>query len=183
MKWLLVLPLIWTAGCRSTIPPKSKADYVKTVESARHVIETAVQMEQLFRTADHFITEYGFKSGPRIWNTEVYFGGRYRLTMQVEIEIDYNRDRIIRTLTEPQFHLTEVGKIEVLADGRVYSENVKKPGQETFGLPEWRRVFAAGGDWSVIGFTIDKSSVQHFDEFVEAWRRPRIAVSLIDEHE
>ena len=40
-------------------------------------------MEALYGEGDNFITEYNFSSGPRLWNTEVFFGGRYTMDMQV----------------------------------------------------------------------------------------------------
>ena len=139
-------------------------------------------MEELFPIADHFVTEFGFDKGPRKWNTEVFFGGRYTLTMQVDVEIDYEARRIIRLVGEPVFYLQEVENITLLPDGRavaVYS--IRSQRDKPFGLLEWNKIYKAKGDLSVIGFKTIATGVQHFDEHVLQIRRPRIAVSLLKE--
>lgn len=102
------------SGCR---PSGSLPDYVSTHESAAVAIPAAVQMELLYGDADHFITEFGFDRKPKLWNTEVFFGGRYTLTMQVEVKVSYSENRV-SLVEEPRFHLIGADEIHVLPDGR-----------------------------------------------------------------
>ena len=154
-------------------------DYKATVRSARTVLPIAVQMEELFPVADHFITHFGFDSGPKMWNTEVFFGGRYKLTIQVDVEIDYKANKVTKVVGEPTFYLNEIEKIQILPDGRALtwynSRNYK-----SFGSKEWEKIFQEKGDLSALGLTANPEAVQHFDEYVSQVRRDRIRVSLLD---
>ena len=103
----LILP------CTTLILPgcAGRANHESTVKSARTAIPAAVQMEEIFGEVDHFITHYGFDAKPKPWNSEVHFGGRYVLTMQVDVTIDYTRN-VITKVGNPIFVLYEITKIE-----------------------------------------------------------------------
>lgn len=159
------------SGCR----PLGMEDYKQTVRSGLQTMPWPLEIEQLFGDADHFITHWGFDTpGPRQWQTEVYFGGRFQLTMTVETEVDYQKRRIVRTVAPSQFYLFSIGRIKPGPGGGVSSFD---SGQWRFGEAEWKKLVAAKGDWSVIGITIGETNpVPNFDKLVEAWRGPRIRV-------
>lgn len=154
-------------------------EYKATVRSARAVLPIAVQMEEVFPIADHFITHFGFDSGPKMWNTEVFFGGRYTLTMQVDVEIDYKAKTITKVVGEPKFYLHEVQNIQILPDGRA-SSSYNSRNEKRFGSAEWEKIRQANGELSTLGLTANTEAVQHFDEYVSQWRRDRIRVSLVE---
>jgi hypothetical protein len=77
-------------------------------------------MEEQFGTADHFITHFGSRGKTtNRWNTEVFFGGRYTLTMQVDVHVDYDKNQI-EVVGEPVFYLVEAESIDVFDDGRTH---------------------------------------------------------------
>ncbi|MCA9110836.1 MAG: hypothetical protein KDA52_12860 [Planctomycetaceae bacterium] len=150
-------------------------DYVATHESAAITIPTAVQIEELYGDADHFITEFGFDRKPKLWNTEVFFGGRYTLTMQVKVKVNYSANTIAM-VDEPKFHLIGADTIRVYPDGRT---GTRYSGDEHwFSLAEWETVYESGGDYSLIGIAIDPVPVVNFDLDVANKRRPRVPISL-----
>jgi len=157
------------------------ADYKKTVASAKNAIPAAVQIEELYGDADHFIIHYGpnfiDKNGANTWNTEVFFGGRYSLTMQVDVVIDYKQHRIVKMLCEPKFKLAETTKVEILTDGRVMAHGGEG---KFFSLSEWERLYEKSGDLSAIGFQNKVIEVVNFDRLVTSARRDRVHVSLLD---
>ncbi len=165
--FLLTLAFSLT-GCR----PTGMEDYKRTVRSGLQTMPWPLEIEQLFGDADHFITHWGFgSSGPLLWNTEVHFGGRFSLTMQVETEVDYWDRKIIRAVTSPKFYLFSLDNIGVLPNGGISSGG---SGQWTFGETEWRKLMAAKGDWSAIGISVgDTNPVPNFDALVKAVRAPR----------
>ena len=79
------------------------SDMIKTTQSGIDSLPWPRQMESLFGAGDHFITHFGFESGPRTWNTVVYFGGRYELALQVEVEINYSKNKVGKVVSSPTF--------------------------------------------------------------------------------
>jgi hypothetical protein len=108
--WLVCALLAWAclvSGC------SRREIYKKMVRSGIQVLKWPAEMEHLFGDSDHFITHWGFHDpGPRLWNSEVYFGGRFCLTMQVEVEVDYKTCAVIRTVAPPKFYLRKVNRLE-----------------------------------------------------------------------
>src|SRR6266498_469924 len=81
----------------------SGADILKVLEChdkvVQHGIETltfAQEVNSLFgaTNVDHFISKFGSKTFMPGWNSVTYFGGRYRLLLQVPIAIDYNKCKL-----------------------------------------------------------------------------------------
>lgn len=166
-------------GCR---PITTHSDYIQIHESARTALPLAVQIEELFGDADHFITHFGFDRKPKVWNTEVYFGGRYSLTMQVDVAIDYSANTLKQVGT-PTFYLVEYTEVETSPTGGLGASSREPKGGRIFSAAKWKKVFKSDGDFSKIGITILKDPVPRFDEFVAAKRRPRRPISLVDEKE
>lgn len=149
--------------------------YKQAVEDGFKKIPQACEIECLVGEADHFISY----SGPDVgqdWNTEVYFGGRYCLTMQVDVKVNKDFSRITEVIGEPKFYLSEFTKVDLNADGRT-SGSTEGGESATFGVREWNQILKSGGDFSVVAVHIKKNQpVPNFDKFVEAVRRPRIQI-------
>ena len=171
---------------RARIPPADYIDVAKGAEKPALVggcvkdgftkIPQAGEIEDLLGEADHFISY----SGPGVkqdWNTEVYFAGRYRLTMQVDVKVNSSSSKNLDVIGEPTFCLGEITRVEVAPNGsvRVFSD---QPCQHAkFGVKEWNKVVQAKGDFSVVGVAIKKDQpVPNFEQFVEAMRRGRVQV-------
>ncbi len=142
----------------------------EAVISGLKLIEPAKQMEELFGDSDHFITHYGMQDGPLTWNSEVHFGGRYSLTMQVKVQVDYEQNKVIGETEAPRFFLREIEEVSLIDGGR----HLARIGMnKNFGIDEWRKVVEAQGDLSVIGIELNEQEVEHFESFVRGVRRPR----------
>ena len=70
------------------------SDYIQTVKSGLETLPWPKEREALFGEGDHFVTDYGSSSGAKEWNTEVFFAGRYTLTLQVDVDIDDRWNRL-----------------------------------------------------------------------------------------
>jgi hypothetical protein len=80
------------------------SDYKETVWSGIATRPWPTEMEALFGEGDDFITEYGFSAEPRVWSAEIYFCGRYRLTMQVGLEVDYDNHIVTKHTSPPNLY-------------------------------------------------------------------------------
>jgi hypothetical protein len=158
----------------------SKKDYVKTVQDGIKTVPHVGEIRRVFTNdpTDNFITQFGFnKKMPVLWNTEVFFGGRYILTYQVYVTVDYSKCRIVETVKQPEFVLTEVSRVfdaspETL--GADFSADYKLTERD------WKKVAAAHGDFSVIGISIKTNPVARFDQFVQGVRKDRLEVKSGD---
>ena len=166
---LLCLAVTATTGCRDR-----SADYQQTVGSGFNMLPWPREMEALYGEADHAITHYAFAPGPRDWWTEVYFGGRYRLTMHVDVEIDYDKHFVLKAVSAPRFFLAEVKSLERLESGQIAAQYSH---QWLFDEAKWRKLVESHGDWSVIALPVRKDDpVPGFDDYVKAWRRGRVPI-------
>ena len=172
MKYVKILMTFASAlvGCTYSL------DYVKTHESASTAIPAAVQMEELFGDADHFITHFAADGAPKTWNTEVFFGGRYSLTMTVDVLIDA-RTNSVKQVGTPKFYLVGADKVTILPDGR---EMADYAGDEHWlSMADWAKVYASKGDFSKIGISLKSDSVANFDRLVSGIRKDREPIRLI----
>lgn len=148
-------------------------DYKETVRDGIHTFPHVQEIKGIFpeQPTDHFITQFGFeKDKPVVWNTEVFFGGRYEFTYQVYVLVDYERNRISRMVSNPKFDLRELARIDENGQGWYQSDH-------HFGEEEWNKVVAARGDFSVIGIQLNTNApLPGFDQFVRACRAPRVQV-------
>ncbi len=148
--------------------------YKETVRSGIKSLPWPKQMERLFGEGDHFITHYSLSAGPKQWNTEVFFGSRYELTLQLEVDIDYDKRTVIHAATRPKFYLREVDRVKIAPSGQptaFYSNDW------TFDEARWQTLVTSGGNWSQIGITLKNIAVPGFDDYVKAMRAPRVKVS------
>lgn len=148
--------------------------YDAAVTSGIATLPWPKQMEVMFGEGDHFVTHFGFDSKPKQWNTEVYFGKRYMLTLQVDVVINYSAGTVVKTASPATFYLTKIARIQRLPDGRMSTF----PGNGwTVNEEQWSQLVAANGDWSVLGISLRMDDpVPGFDGYVKAHRSPRVRV-------
>ncbi len=170
--WIIVVVVAFASSCGH---PRTFniQNYTRAVKSGFSKIPEALQIESLFGEADQFIS-YSGPYVPQKWNTVAYFDGRYILSMEVEVETNSEFSEITKVVGEPHFFLWEADQIVIEADGQPdtkYSRDLR------FGLSDWKKVFAAKGDFSVIGITIKKDQpLANWDAYVRGWSGPRIKV-------
>lgn len=150
-----------------------KKGYIETVVSGIEQIPAARQMEKLIGDSDHFITHFGFGDQPLTWNTEVWFHPRYRLSMKTKVMVDYESNKVVEVVGEPNFYMREIDTITPIDHGR---HHAKVGTNWNFGLDEWEKVVEADGDFSVIGIELSDKPLPYFDEFVANVRKPRISI-------
>lgn len=171
---------IWGAVAllRGCSPSSSMSDYKATVRDGIKSVPYVREIERIFSNCptDHFITQFGFdKTQPVLWNTEVFFGGRYVFTYQVFVSIDYTRNRVLKTVGVPKFYLVQVSK--------VFNDSPETIGADfdadyKFDARDWEKIVAAKGDFSVVGITLDTNHfVPRFDDFVQSLRTNLIQVN------
>jgi hypothetical protein len=175
--------VVATSGCGRPMGAKlsdiSWDAHKATVESGALLIPAAVEMETLFPDVDHFIIHYGVAKGPRKWQSSAFFGGRYELTMEVEVEIDYVNKKVTKVVGEPSFYLKEVSKVDVYQDGRAGGW-YDGTSQREFGAEEWQKLYKSNGDVSVLGVVPKTDPVPFFDKFVEQARKNLQPISLLN---
>jgi hypothetical protein len=162
-----VLVLLMTSCDRTT-------GYKETVRSGIAILPWPKQMEELYGEGDHFISNYGIDAGPKQWHTNIYFGGRYQLRLELYVELDYAKHAVVKATTPAKFYVWEVVKVEMLPDGRVSTDYGR--GWE-LDETQWSQLVAAKGNWSVLGISLKTNDpVPGFDAYVKAWRAPRVRV-------
>ena len=170
--FLVCVFALFASSCHS--PSDRVKQYRAAVRSGFKKIPETLEIEELFGESDHFITHYGMEEGPLIWNTEVFFYGRYSLTMQVSVQLNGRYGEIVRVLDEPKFYFHEVGSINITERGLV---GAKIAVDKRFGQAEWKKLVAAKGDFSAIGISVHRDrAVEGFDKYVKAQREPRMQV-------
>ncbi len=148
-------------------------NYTRAVKSGFTKIPAALEIEALYGEADHFISY----SGPNVdkkWRTEVFFDGRYILTMEIVVKTNQSFNEVIEVVGEPSFFLSEASEIIVPKERGV---ETTFSGDWKFGLEEWRTLFKAKGDFSAIGIILKKNQpVNNFESYVESKKRLRVRV-------
>ncbi len=162
-------------GCSPSIN-----DYKDTVRDGIKTVPHVQEIMKIFPNAptDHFIGQSGSDKNAGIWNTVVYFGGRYQFGYQVDVIVDYKYNRISKIAGTPQFYLWEVATLTPSnSDGVVEATYNKSNGIPFIGEKQWNEIVAAKGDFSVVGIhLITNSPIAGFDDYVHSWRKDRIQV-------
>jgi hypothetical protein len=170
-RWHVLFLLLVVGTIASCGEGTSMSDYVETAQSGIKTLPWPKEMEQLFGDGDHFITHYGFSPGPKEWNSEVFFGGRYTLTLQVDVVIEGRT--VAKSISPPKFYLSEVEKVVVDNGGA----GANFSGQWVLDEAQWKKLVQAKGDWSVIGIPVKTNSpVPGFENYVKGLRAPRMKI-------
>ena len=148
--------------------------YTKTIRSGIDKMAWPTELERFFGNGDHFITHYNMSPGPKQWNSEVFFGGRYVLTLQVDVEIDYSKSEVRKIIGAPKFYLWEIESVSI---GPTRLTSTRFSSDWNFGKEEWQTFVRTKGDWSSIAITVKtNNAVPNFDNYVKQLRAPRIQV-------
>src|SRR2546429_4252112 len=147
----------------------------KVVQHGIETLSFAKEINSLFgaTNVDHFISSFGSKTPAPVWNSVTYFSGRYTLTLQVPISIDYENCRL-NGATDPAIvvYINEVTKVEISTSG--IAGATLKGGIGKLGESEWKRLVKNGGDWSVVNVPLFKNGppIKNFYEDVRQRGEP-----------
>jgi len=156
----LAVVIFWVCLIASGLQNRNHQDFAADGVSQ---IAPAMQMDEQFTDCRHYIT-YGPNS-VSLFNSVAYFGDRYELTMQVPVDIQSESTGTI--IGNPQFYLNEVKSVSVSPSGQVgasFSRNLN------FGIAKWQQVYDADGDFGIIGFNVNTTSVPDFRKYAAASR-------------
>ncbi|MEX2214367.1 MAG: hypothetical protein WD768_09585 [Phycisphaeraceae bacterium] len=162
--------MAYLVACDGRGKAELMAGYAATIQRGLVAIPAATQIENLLGNSDHFITHYGFGDQPLTWNTEVFFRGAYSLTMQVDVNVDYESNTLEVIENSMKFYLHEYGSIEDRGGGQIASTVVM---DKRFDSADWNKIYQANGDFGVIGLTIDTKHLEKFKALVDSTRGPR----------
>lgn len=139
---------------------RSFQEYETIHHHAKRVLPIAVAMEKQFPSTDHMITHFGmWGGGDNIWNTESHFGGRYQLTMQVPIKIDYAADTFV--ISGPlNVWLLEA---RTCTRGGGTSYKIDGSGQRQFSEADMQKLITHNWDWGVVGVLDELSEIHSMD--------------------
>lgn len=96
------------------VPRCTRWGYDAVIRSG-HVIPQVERFALAFPQRQEFLTYYrfGYGSGaPIIWNSKAYFGGRFELSMQFQVDLNLFNTQVVRH-SEPRFYFAEIDLIEV----------------------------------------------------------------------
>lgn len=173
LKWCFIV-VIGTAALCGCSQGNTMSNYVQVMQSGIMHLAWPKEMETLFGEGDHFITHYNRSSGPKLWNSVVFFGGRYVLSLQVPVEIDYSSNRVHRTAGSPKFYLNELEMISIDSNGLV-SATISR--QSVINEDKWSQLVKNRGDWAVIGIKVQTNApLSEFSKYVQAQRKPRVRI-------
>ena len=122
----------------------------------RHGLQTLLvpkEIESIFGTTnvDHFISGFGSKRRVPKWNSVAYFLGRYRLTFQVPIAIDYVKCRFSGATSPATFQINEVIEAHISTSG-IAGATMK--GQWFLNENDWNLLVKSKCDWAIVKLPI-----------------------------
>lgn len=171
--WFVFLVIV--CGCG-----RSPSDYVRTCESAKTAIPVARQMEEIFGTSAvrHWISarRRGLKEGQEEWQTYVCFPGRYELTMEVLIEVDY-RKRMIKQVGKPKFQMNQIESLNFKGNSGPFGVSYDR--LWTFSENKWAKVYEAKGDFSAAGIKLAPKPIKGFNIYQAYTVDTHLPVSLL----
>jgi len=144
---------------------KLQSDYQAALDNATHSIPCVVEFARLFPRSAGGFSYYIGGAGPTSFYMHADLYERYELTMVVRgIIFDATR-RNVTGFSDPEFELLEAAELKQIRKVGTFgsptnlvavtnwSVSYNPKGQLRFGGMEWKRIEAAHGDFSVIGYT------------------------------
>ena len=173
---LFLVSTLLFCGCNHN--KMSRSDYVAIHKSARTGIPCAAEIEEIFGDADHYITHLGMGGGTKTWNTKVFFGGRYSLKMQVEVNVNYSK-KTVKQVGQPKFYVAECTEIMITPDGMTGAKLKPVIEGPPLDAKQWAKLYEKGGDFSVLGVTLNEEPLPNFEKYVKNNRKDLIPISLL----
>lgn len=138
--------VLFSAACRGL----GSATHDDVVKSGIKNIPEAAQINHVLTNfpVHNKIAHFGFdKAKPTRWQTVVYLHDRYTLIYAINIHIDYRLGEVTRSVGSSDFFLMETVTVD-----RNGGQDIGE--QWRFDSNAWKKVYAAGGDFSAIGIVL-----------------------------
>jgi hypothetical protein len=164
------------------LPSRAEAEqFVKDYQKAtKHAMNAKVVYEfrEIFPTKMITLSSYRIPSVKQSLVVETSLYSKYEFRLGMDVEFDKSWVEVVR-FGEPLFQLDVVLAVEQLEDGR-FSVSYTEGSQRRFGEQEWKKLYEARGDFSVLGISLRKDQpVPLFDEYWKA-QESRFAANLCD---
>ena len=119
-------------------------------------ITIARQMGETYPQTTHGLVntsldDYRLKS----WQSHVIINSRYEILVSIPVQVDY--DNVNLKLVGPAVFYLDVRKSRTAHDGRISQIEYESTEHKTFGETEWKKIYEAKGDLSVIGVKMNTS--------------------------
>jgi hypothetical protein len=145
-----VLLTILVAGL-GTARTQLPENYSRALEHGLTTIPAARQFQELFPNSRNSYAYYwGVKHAPELQCQTILYS-RYELTLQIQVKFDGQRSKVI-SFGEPVFLLKEIKGVTLLNGGRADIRSGDL--QNHFGAIEWKKVYQARGDFSILGLKL-----------------------------
>ena len=143
--------------------------YRDAVRSGRPLIAPAMEMETQFPKTEHMLIMYGARGrATQEWQTVSFFGGRYELTMTVNVILSSDGKKIVKIDEEPKFDLWVCDKVSADGGATFYGSRYRE-----FGLQKWNEFRDSGFDPIVLDPVADGSTLPDFDGYADSWQQSR----------
>jgi hypothetical protein len=164
----IVVTLLLLAGCG--ISGYSMTSYRSAILSGRALIKPALEIETQFPKTEHMIIMFGATgSDEHEWQTVSFFGGRYELTMTVNVILSSDGTKILKVVGEPTFYLSVCQKILDDGGGATYIGSR----YQKFGLQKWNEFRDSEFDLKTLDPAHDGSTLPNFDAFADIVQQSR----------
>ena len=168
-KYILTATLFLCASSGCGYNSGDVPSYRSAIQSGRKIIAPALEMEKQFPKTEHMLIMYGGTgSAQHEWQTVSYFGGRYELTMTVDVMLSDDGKTVETVIREPTFDLNVCSKISsdlgCLYQGSKHQE---------FGIDKWNQLRDSGFDLKIMDSQFDGSVLKNFDAFADTVQQSR----------
>ena len=157
---------LFCSGCQNGWDTKA---YRTAVWSGRSLIAPAIEMEKQFADTEHMLIMYGATGSKHEWQTVSFFGGRYELTMSVDVFLNSNGTSVLRVDDNPRFSMSVYRSIEAKGD----SAAVDKSRGTEFTIDKWLAFKESGFDLKILDPAYDGSVLPYFKEYANTWQESR----------
>lgn len=170
---IVISSILLLFGCGNNV---SQQDYIHIHQNGIQSLTWAKEMDQHFGRSrvDHFISHFNMGGG-QLWNSEVYMDGRFVLTLQVPVQINYETQTVSAT-GKPHFYLNAYSKINQLPDGRMEGRYDGKL-QRQFEEQDWNKL--VGKQFDLTSLSIPQAEIRpisNFQQMVDAVRKDRMPI-------
>jgi len=144
--------------------------YRKAIRSGRSTLTAALEMENQFSNTEHILIMYGATGkAEHEWHTISCFGGRYELTMIVDVVLNTDGTAVLRASEPPTFILWVCQDTGADGGGATFDSSR----EQKFGLEKWTAFKESGFDLKLLDPSYDGSVLEDFDEYANAWQKSR----------
>ena len=161
--------LLLSLGCSGSHYGWDTNAYRSAVRSGRSLIGPALDMEKQFSDTEHMLIMYGATGSKHEWQTVSFFGGRYELTMSVDVFLNSNGTSVLRVDDNPRFSMSVYRSIEAKGD----SAAVDKSRGTEFTIDKWLAFKESGFDLKILDPAYDGSVLPYFKEYANTWQENR----------